>query len=85
VGTGGASAQRTFILSELADAVEDCVPWPSHVRGLDDRVALADLRRGLRGLPRPIGDPVGRSERRFQQTFAEIDRLVAITAGRILA
>lgn len=82
VSTGGASADRAFLLAELADILElDVLPWPANSDELGMRIAHADARRFARGrLPRPIADPVGGSQRQFEQTYEEIDRLVAIVA-----
>jgi protein-tyrosine phosphatase len=87
VATGGVSADRAFLLGELADVVElDVLPWPPGSDDLESRVAHANARRfaGAR-LPRAIGDPVGGSDARFQQTYEEIDRMVAIIAMRLFA
>jgi protein-tyrosine-phosphatase len=85
VSTGGVSADRAFLLAELADVLEvDVLPWPENSQELGARIAHADSRRFARGrMPRSIADPVGGSERRFQQTYEEIDRMVAIIATRL--
>jgi protein-tyrosine-phosphatase len=85
VETGGVSADRAFLLAELADVVElDVLPWPPGSDDLESRVAHANARRfaGAR-LPRAISDPVGGSDRRFRQTYEEIDRMVAIIGMRL--
>ena len=82
VSTGGVPVDRAFLLAELADVLElDVLPWPANSEELGARIAHANSRRFARGrLPRSIADPVGGSERRFQQTYEEIDRMVAIVA-----
>jgi protein-tyrosine phosphatase len=87
VSTGGVSADRAFLLAELADVLElDVLPWPANSEDLVARIAHADARRFARGrLPRSIADPVGSSDRRFQQTYEEIDRLVATVAMRLFS
>jgi len=85
VATGGVSADRVFLLAELADVVElDVLPWPPGADDLESRIAHADARRfaGAR-LPRAVADPVGGSDRRFQQTYDEIDAMVAIIGMRL--
>jgi protein-tyrosine-phosphatase len=87
VTTGGASAERVFLLTELADVLEvDVLPWPADSDDLERRVGHTNARRfaGDR-LPRPIADPVGGSHRQFQQTYEEIDRLVAIVGMRLFS
>ena len=85
VTTGGVAAERAFLLAELADVVElDVLPWPPGSNDLSSRVAHANARRfaGAR-LPRPVADPVGGSDRLFQQTYEEIDRMVGIIGLRL--
>jgi protein-tyrosine-phosphatase len=85
IATGGSSAERTFLLAELADVVElDVLPWPPGCNDLSSRVAHANARRfaGAR-LPRAVGDPVGGSDRRFRQTYDEIDRMVTLIGMRL--
>jgi len=85
VATGGASADRVFLLAELADVVElDVLPWPPGSDDLESRIAHANARRfaGAR-LPRAVADPVGGSDALFRQTYADIDRMVAIIAMRL--
>ena len=85
VAIGGVSTDSAFLISELADVVEfDVLPWPPDSDDLESRVAHANARRfaGSR-LPRAVADPVGLSDRRFQQTYEEIDRMVAIIALRL--
>jgi protein-tyrosine-phosphatase len=87
VSTGGVTAERAFLLGELADVLElDVLPWPANSEDLDARVAHANARRFAGGrLPRSVADPVGASDQRFQQTYAEIDRLVAIVGMRLFS
>lgn len=85
IGIGGVSAERAFLLSELAGVVElDVLPWPPGSDQVERRIAHANARRfaGAR-LPTAIADPVGGSDRRFRQTYEEIDRMVAIIAMRL--
>ena len=85
VATGGIPPERAFLLAELADVVElDVLPWPPGSDDLESRVAHANARRfaGAR-LPRAVADPVGGSDRRFKQTYEEIDRLVDIIGLRL--
>ncbi len=81
------SVERAFLLAELADVLElDVLPWPENSQELGARIAHADARRFARGrLPRSIADPVGGSDRRFQQTYEEIDRMVAMVAVRLFS
>ncbi len=87
VGTGGIPAERVFLLAELADVLEvDVLPWPQHSESLAARIAHANARRFARErLPRSVADPVGGSDRRFRQTYEEIDRLVAIVGMRLFS
>ena len=81
----GASPDRAFLLTELAQVLElDVLPWPENSDSLEARVAHANARRfaGAR-LPRAVADPVGGSERMFRQTYDEIDRMVAIIGLRL--
>ena len=85
IATGGITSDRAFLLAELADVVElDVLPWPPGSDDLESRVAHANARRfaGAR-LPRAVADPVGGSDRRFQQTYEEIDRMVDIIGMRL--
>ena len=85
VETGGAAPERAFLLSELADVLEvDVLPWPPGSDDLESRVAHANARRfAAARVPRAVADPVGGSDRRFQQTYEEIDRMVAIIGMRL--
>ena len=87
VSTGGVSVDRAFLLAELADVLElDVLPWPENSQELGSRIAHADARRFARGrLPRSVADPVGGSARQFQQTYEEIDRMVAMVAVRLFS
>jgi protein-tyrosine-phosphatase len=85
IEVGGAAANRAFLLGELADVLEfDVLPWPPGSDDLTSRVAHANARRfaGVR-MPRAVADPVGGSDRLFQQTYEEIDRMVALIAMRL--
>jgi protein-tyrosine-phosphatase len=85
VATGGIPSERAFLLAELADVVElDVLPWPPGADDLESRVAHANARRFASArLPRPVADPVGGSDARFQQTYEEIDRMIAIIGLRL--
>jgi protein-tyrosine phosphatase len=87
ITTGGVTADRAFLLSELADVVElDVLPWPPGSDVLERRVAHANARRYASDrLPRPVADPVGGSDRLFEQTYEEIDRMVAIIGLRLFS
>jgi protein-tyrosine-phosphatase len=81
----GVSPDHAFLLTELAQVLElDVLPWPEHSDSLEARVAHANARRFAGGgLPRAVADPVGGSDRRFRQTYDEIDRMVAIIGMRL--
>jgi protein-tyrosine-phosphatase len=85
VATGGISSERAFLLGELADVVElDVLPWPPGTDDLESRVAHANARRFASArLPRAVADPVGGSDARFQRTYEEVDRMVAIIGLRL--
>ena len=85
VATGGVSPERAFLLTELAQVLEyDVLPWPAETDSLESRVAHANARRFAGGrLPRAVDDPVGGSDRRFRQTYEEIDRMVALIGMRL--
>jgi protein-tyrosine-phosphatase len=85
VATGGISSDRAFLLAELSDIVElDVLPWPPGADDLESRVSHANARRFASArLPRIVADPVGGSDARFQQTYDEIDRMVAIIGLRL--
>jgi len=83
VDVGGAAPSRTFLLTELADAVIDLTP-PTQGASVETVVTAADTRRKAEvGIPRLLSDPVGRPERRFLELYEEIDRLVGIVAARL--
>lgn len=86
ITTGGAAAERAFLLAELADVLEvDVLPWPQQSETLGARVTHANARRFARErLPRSIADPVGRSDGVFRQTYEQIDQLIAIVGTRLL-
>lgn len=82
--TGGASSARTFLLTELAEVVAEAATSWARDDDLWARLELADARRKhADALPGTIADPAGRSDRRFLETFAEIERLVALVATRL--
>ena len=85
VATGGIAPERAFLLAELADVVElHALPWPPGSDDFESRVAHANARRFAgAGLPRAVADPAGGSDRRFQQTYEEIDRMVEIIGMRL--
>jgi protein-tyrosine phosphatase len=85
VATGGIGTDRAFLLGELADVVEvDVLPWPAGSDDLESRIAHANARRFAGGrLPSAVADPVGGSDRRFQRTYEDIDRMVAVIAMRL--
>jgi protein-tyrosine-phosphatase len=86
VVVGGAERSRTFLLTELATALEDILAAPAVRPSRDALIALADeQRRARRGPPTPIADPVGASERRFHDIFHEIDRLVTVVATGLIS
>lgn len=86
VATGGAPADRAFLLTEFAATLEvDALPWPAGSTDFESRVAHANARRYADGrLPRAVEDPVGGTEARFRQTYDEISRLVAVIGMRLL-
>ena len=87
VVVGGAERSRTFLLTELATTLEDSIhAAPVAHPSRDALLALADGQRRARGgLPTPIADPVGASERRFHDIFHEIDRLVTVVATSLVS
>jgi protein-tyrosine phosphatase len=87
VQTGGIPAERTFLLVELADVLEvDVLPWPAGANTLPEKIAHANARRFASGrLPRPVPDPVGKSDREFERTYDEIARCVGIIGMRLFS
>jgi protein-tyrosine-phosphatase len=85
VVTGGVPRSRAFLLAELARALDDpTVPASSDVSKLCALVARAEaVRTAGHWLPVSIPDPVGGSDRRFLETYEEIERIVA-TIARLL-
>jgi hypothetical protein len=83
---GGAEKSRTFLLTELARALEDSrLAAEASDPNTDALVALVDAhRRAHEGLPSSIADPVGVSDRRFLEIFQEIDRLVTVVAKNLV-
>jgi protein-tyrosine phosphatase len=83
VVVGGAETSRVFLLADLARALAE-VESPRD-RG-DFRIAVdrADAARSASAWPpQAVADPVGGSDRRFLETYEEIDRMVAIVAMRL--
>jgi len=87
VQTGGIPAERAFLLVELADVLEvDVLPWPAGANTLPEKIAHANARRFASGrLPRPVPDPVGKSDREFERTYDEIARCVGIIGMRLFS
>lgn len=85
IAIGGASPERTFMLTELASVLEvDVLPWPAGSETFESRVAHASARRFAGGrLPRPVQDPAGGPEEGFRRTYDEIDRLVGVIGMRL--
>ena len=85
VVTGGVPRSRAFLLAELARALDD--PSVQAYRDVSEpraRVAqAAAVRTTSHWLPVSIPDPVGGSDRRFLETYEEIERIVATIARRI--
>jgi protein-tyrosine phosphatase len=80
---GGALNARAFLLTELANALDEVAPS----RGMDVALLLevSDGHRRATGLPvRRIGDPVRGSDELMLRTFMEIDDLVARVALRLI-
>lgn len=85
VVTGGVPRSRAFLLAELARALDD-----SSVQALRDVSELCALvarveavRTAGHWLPVSIPDPVGGSDRRFLETYEEIERIIATIARRL--
>ena len=87
VATGGISPDRAFLLTELAEIVEiDALPWPVGADDLETRLAHVDARRFASArAPRGVADPVGGSDARFERTYEQIDRLVAMVGMRLFS
>ena len=85
VPTGGVTAERAFLLAELADVLElDVLPWPENSDDLEARVAHANADVSRAGdSPGRRGSRSARSDRMFRQTYEEIDRMVAIIGLRL--
>jgi protein-tyrosine-phosphatase len=85
IEVGGAMPSSSFLLGELADVLEfDVLPWPPGSDDLASRVAHANARRfaGSR-IPRAVADPAGGSERRFRETYEEIEEMVGLIGVRL--
>jgi protein-tyrosine-phosphatase len=87
VVVGGAERSRSFLLTELAGALEASgISSNASHPSIDALIARVDgHRRAREGFPRSIADPVGASERRFLEIFEEIDRLVAVVAESLVS
>ena len=87
VQTGRIAAERVFLLVELADVLEvDVLPWPPGANTVPAKIAHANARRFASGrLPRPVPDPVGKSDREFERTYDEIARGVGIIGMRLFS
>jgi protein-tyrosine-phosphatase len=87
VQMGRIAAERVFLLVELSDVLEvDVLPWPAGSDTLPARIAHANARRFASGrLPRPVPDPVGKSDREFERTYDEIARCVGIIGMRLFS
>ena len=85
VVTGGAERSRAFLLSELADLVDELdAPPPFDAGDVDVVLGQADAMRVVAGRkPAPIGDPVGGSDGRFAETYESIERMVVILAVKL--
>jgi protein-tyrosine-phosphatase len=85
VVTGGAPRARVFLLAELAQTLVHLAA-PTPVDDMEFRVVVgrADAARSASGWhPPAIADPVGASDRRFVETYEEIERMVAIVVVRL--
>jgi protein-tyrosine-phosphatase len=86
VVVAGAATSRTFLLTELVDALLASTrqgrPAPSG--RFESILASADARRRNEPfLSRSLADPVGHPDRRFHALYTEIDRLVGIVASSL--
>jgi protein-tyrosine-phosphatase len=83
VVVGGAPTSRVFLLAELARVVGDVEP-PRDSGEFREAVDSAHAARSTSAWPpHSVADPVGGSDRRFLETYEEIDRMVAIVAMRL--
>ena len=82
---GGAPRSRVFLLSELARTLVGLMATtPGDDADFRDAVGRADAARSAAGWrPPAIADPVGGSDRRFVETYEEIERMVAVVAVRL--
>ena len=85
VVTGDADRAHAFLLSELAWLLEDLGAAPPHdADGIDVVLGRVNaLREATRGGPSAIGDPVGRSDRQFLETYESIESMVDIVAVKL--
>ena len=83
VVVGGAPTSRVFLLVDLARAL-DGIDSPRDSREFREAVESAHaVRSASVWPPGSIPDPVGGSDRRFLETYEEIDRMVAIVSMRL--
>jgi len=85
VVVGSAPRSCAFLLVELARALDGLdAPVPRDVAEFRALVSRADAARAAaHWRPSSIADPVGASNRRFFETYQEIERIVAVVAGRL--
>jgi protein-tyrosine-phosphatase len=84
VVTAGAIRERVFLLTELAAACAQLDILPRDEESFRAAVASADEIRSTAGrIPEAIGDPVGRSDRRFVETYDLIERMTGVIAARL--
>lgn len=85
VVTGGVPRSRAFLLADLARVLTD-PQWPASRDAVELRAAVAradGVRAGAGWRSQAIADPVGGSDRRFIETYEEIERMVAIVGVRL--
>jgi protein-tyrosine phosphatase len=84
VVTAGAIRERVFLLTELAAACAQLDVLPRDEESFRAAVARADEIRSPAGrIPEAIGDPGGRSDRRFVETYDLIERMTGVIAARL--
>jgi protein-tyrosine phosphatase len=85
VVTGGAERARTFLLTELGDALDDpVVSARTQTLDAEGLIELLDeVRQAREVLPRSIGDPAGLPIRRVREVFEDIDRQLAVLAPHL--
>jgi len=85
VVTGGAVRSQVFLLTELAAACARLEGLPPRDEA-EYRAALAradEIRLVAGQLPAAIGDPAGRSDRRFVETYELIERTIGVIGARL--